>query len=69
MRQGYARNVTAFPDYLVEILDMIAEGDQVVVEWTHRGVHRGPYERWRMKKVRFCSIQKNEQPSLSQSSE
>ena len=23
---------------------MIAEGDQVVTEWTHRGVHRGLYD-------------------------
>src|SRR5205809_574416 len=43
VRSGYQRNVEAFPDYFVEIHDMIAEGDQVVVEWSHRGVHRGPY--------------------------
>ncbi len=43
VRRGYLRNVTAFPDYRVEILDMLAEGDQVVVEWTHRGIHRGVY--------------------------
>jgi len=44
VRQGYERNVAAFPDYLVEIHDMIAEGEQVVVEWSHRGTHAGPYE-------------------------
>ncbi len=44
VRRGYLRNVTAFPDYQVEILDMLAEGDQVVVEWTHRGIHRGVYD-------------------------
>ena len=44
VRQGYHRNVTAFPDYFVEILDMIAEGGQVVVEWTHRGTHSGLYD-------------------------
>ena len=44
VRQGYHRNVTAFPDYFVEIHDMIAEGDQVVVEWTHRGTHSGLYD-------------------------
>jgi ketosteroid isomerase-like protein len=33
-----------FPYYYVQIHDMIAEGDQVVVEWSHRGVHRGPYD-------------------------
>jgi steroid delta-isomerase-like uncharacterized protein len=44
VRQGYDRNVTAFPDYFVEIHDMVAEGEQVVLEWTHRGVHRGLYD-------------------------
>ena len=44
VRQGYARNVTAFPDYFVEIHGMIAEGEQLVVEWTHRDVHRGLYD-------------------------
>jgi predicted ester cyclase len=28
----------------VEILDMIAEGEQVVLEWTHRGTHLGVYD-------------------------
>ena len=44
VRQGYHRNVTAFPDTFVEILDMIAEGEQVAVEGTHRGVLRGLYD-------------------------
>jgi predicted ester cyclase/SAM-dependent methyltransferase len=44
VRQGYHRNTTAFPDYFVEILDLLAEGDQVVLEWTHRGVHLGVYD-------------------------
>jgi steroid delta-isomerase-like uncharacterized protein len=44
VRQGYERNVAAFPDYFVEIHDMIAEGEQVVVEWTHSGTHAGPYD-------------------------
>ena len=44
VRQSYERKVAAFPDYAVEVRDMIAEGDQVAVEWTYRGVHRGPYE-------------------------
>jgi predicted ester cyclase len=37
VRQGYQRNISAFPDYRVEIEDMIAEGDQVVLEWSHQG--------------------------------
>lgn len=44
VRRGYERNVTAFADYTVEILDMIAEGDQVVLEWRYRGTHTGVYE-------------------------
>lgn len=44
VRQGYLRNITAFPDYFVEIQDMVAEGEQVVVEWSHTGVHNGVYE-------------------------
>lgn len=44
VRQGYERNTMAFPDYFVGVLDMIAEGEQVVVEWTFRGTHLGPYQ-------------------------
>ena len=44
VRQGYLRNITAFPDYFVEIQDMVAEGEQVVVEWSHSGVHNGVYD-------------------------
>jgi predicted ester cyclase len=41
---GYRRKTEAFPDYRVEIDDMISEGDQVMVEWTHTGTHRGDYD-------------------------
>lgn len=44
VRRGYCSKVAAFPDYFVEVQGMIAEGDQVAVEWTYRGIHRGPYE-------------------------
>lgn len=44
VRRSYHSKVTAFPDYFVEVQGMIAEGDQVAVEWTYRGAHRGPYE-------------------------
>jgi steroid delta-isomerase-like uncharacterized protein len=44
VRRGYQRNITAFPDYHVEILDMIAEGHQVVLEWVHHGTHLGLYD-------------------------
>ncbi|MFZ2096984.1 MAG: ester cyclase [Anaerolineales bacterium] len=43
IHRGYQRNLTAFPDYRVEILDIIAEGDQLVLEWTHQGTHLGVY--------------------------
>lgn len=33
----------AFPDLRVEIEDMVAEGDKVVVLWTQRGTHLGPF--------------------------
>ena len=41
---GYQRKIASFPDYHVEVDDMIAEGDQVMVEWTHTGTHRGEYD-------------------------
>lgn len=42
--QGYRRNVSAFPDYQVQIEKMIAEGDEVVLVWRHSGRHLGVYE-------------------------
>ena len=44
VRQGYLRIITAFPDYTVVVQDMVAEGEQVVVEWSHTGVHNGVYD-------------------------
>jgi steroid delta-isomerase-like uncharacterized protein len=44
VRQGHERNLAAFPDYFVGIHDMIAEGEQVVVEWSHCGTHADPYD-------------------------
>jgi predicted ester cyclase len=41
VRQGYQRNITAFPDYLVQVEEIIAEGDKVVLVWNHRGTHLG----------------------------
>ena len=35
--------VTAFPDLLFTIEDMIAEGDTVVVRYTTRGTHQGNF--------------------------
>ena len=44
VRRGYERNTSAFADYTVDILDLIAEGDQVVLEWSYRGTQSGVYE-------------------------
>lgn len=43
VREGYRRNITAFPDYAVTIEDLIAEGDRVVMYWTHRGTHSADF--------------------------
>jgi steroid delta-isomerase-like uncharacterized protein len=42
-RQGIVDRIRAFPDYRVTILEMIAEGDQVVVYWQNRGTHQGDF--------------------------
>ena len=34
---------TAFPDLLVTIEDMVAEGDKVVKRWTARSTHKGEF--------------------------
>ena len=34
---------SAFPDMKVTIEDMIAESNEVVIHWTTRGTHRGPF--------------------------
>jgi predicted ester cyclase len=44
VREGYSLNISAFPDYTVTIEDLIAEGDKVVLVWSHRGTHLGDYE-------------------------
>jgi steroid delta-isomerase-like uncharacterized protein len=43
VRQGYLRNITAYPDYGVTIEEMLAEDDRVVLYWTHRGTHQGEF--------------------------
>ncbi len=35
--------LTAFPDPQFELHELIGEGDQVVVRWTFRGTHQGPF--------------------------
>ncbi len=43
VRQAYRRNIIAFPDYRVTVEQLIAEGDTVVMHWTHRGTHLGEF--------------------------
>ncbi len=40
---GYHSNLAAFPDYQVEIIDLIAEGEKVVLWWRFQGAHLGMY--------------------------
>jgi predicted ester cyclase len=44
VKQGYIRNTTAFPDYFVEVEQVISEGEYVAVKWMHSGTHLGIYE-------------------------
>ena len=44
LRQSMIQRLTAFPDLVVTITDILAEGDQVVIWYTARGTHRGEYE-------------------------
>ena len=37
--QAYA---TAFPDFRLVVDDLLADGDQVVLQWTFTGTHLGP---------------------------
>ena len=43
VRRGYEQEIATYPDYHVSIEDMVAEDDQVVVEWAHTGTHLGDY--------------------------
>lgn len=42
-REGILQRITAFPDYHVTILEMLAEGDQVMVYWRNQGTHQGTF--------------------------
>lgn len=45
LRRPLAAGRVAFPDARLTMLDLIAQGDKVVVQWTMRGTHRGPLGR------------------------
>lgn len=36
----------AFPDLQITHKDVVTSGDKVVIRWTARGTHRGPYPPW-----------------------
>ena len=42
-RQSVEMVLSAFPDFQIQIEDLIAEGDRVVVRWTGGGTHRGEF--------------------------
>jgi len=43
VRQVVTMLTTAFPDHRIDILDVVAECDKVVMRITFSGTHRGPY--------------------------
>jgi predicted ester cyclase len=43
MRQFLESLRVAFPDWRVEVLDCIADGDRVGVRWQGRATHEGPF--------------------------
>ena len=63
-RHDYERWCTAFPDGTVEITNVIAEGDWVVIEFTNSGTNTGPLRTAigdfpptnRKIEVQYCSV-------------
>ena len=44
IEEGIRNSYTAFPDYMHQIDEMIAEGDRVAIRVTYRGTHQGEFE-------------------------
>src|SRR5919202_2465434 len=42
-RAGILQRLAAFPDYRVTIVELLAQGDQVMLYWTNQGTHLGPF--------------------------
>ena len=40
-RVGILHRLAAFPDYQVTIVELLADGDQVMLYWTNQGTHLG----------------------------
>lgn len=57
-KKRFATMHTAFPDGHYTLEEMIAEGDTVVVRWTIRGTHTGPFDQLEptRKKVEWSAI-------------
>jgi steroid delta-isomerase-like uncharacterized protein len=43
VRQFVQKYRSAFPDLHITVEDVIAEGEQVVLRWTAKGTHKGPF--------------------------
>jgi steroid delta-isomerase-like uncharacterized protein len=43
LRRAFAAITAAFPDVRITPEELIGEGNKVVVRWTLRGTHRGPF--------------------------
>jgi steroid delta-isomerase-like uncharacterized protein len=41
-KQLLAAYTTAFPDFRIDINDLLSDGDKVTLRWTFRGTHIGP---------------------------
>ena len=44
LKQNMRRRFTAFPDLIVRIEEIVAEGDKVVIWYTAQGTHQGEFE-------------------------
>jgi predicted ester cyclase len=43
IRQAVASHRSVFPDWIEQIVDIIAQGDRVVTRWISRGTHKGDF--------------------------
>ena len=42
-KQGVINSLTAFPDFHITLIDLIAEGDKVTKLWASSGTHKGEF--------------------------
>lgn len=48
MEVGWREYFSAFPDYLIEIDDVVADGDRVIIAGTASGTHSSTGKSWRI---------------------